>query len=187
MDERNDKVSEKKFPKFITGNKGKLEEAREILSGVEQLDIDLEEIQELDPRLVIEAKLKEAQKVVKGDFFCEDTSLYIEKMNGFPGPLIKWYMKAIGVDGIYNQTKVLDNCRAVAKTVIGYSCGDDIKFFEGIIEGEIVEPAGERGFGWDKIFRPNGFDKTFSQMSIEEKNKISMRRNALNKLKDYLN
>ena len=84
---------------FITGNKGKLVEVQEIISSVEQLDIDLPEIQDIDAQEIIRAKLEEAQKHHQGQFIVEDTSLYLDCLNGLPGPLIKWFMKTIGNDG----------------------------------------------------------------------------------------
>ncbi|VVB78509.1 Non-canonical purine NTP pyrophosphatase [uncultured archaeon] len=172
---------------FITGNNKKFEEAERIIPGIQKLDIDLLEIQELDPKKIIEEKLKEARKVHSGEFFCEDTSVYIECLNGFPGPLIKWMRKSIEIEGIYELVSKYPNKKAVAKTIIGYSNGEKIKFFEGEIHGKIVSPKGKRDFGWDPIFQPEGHDRTMAEMTLEEKNKISMRKQALEKLKDYLN
>ncbi|MFA5259250.1 MAG: non-canonical purine NTP pyrophosphatase [Candidatus Pacearchaeota archaeon] len=171
---------------FITGNSKKFEEASQIIQGIEKLDIDLPEIQELDPRKIIEEKLKEARKNHSGEFFCEDTSVYLECLNGFPGPLIKWFKKSIEIDGIYCLVSKYENNNAVAKTIIGYSKGEEINFFEGEIKGKIVSPRGKRDFGWDPIFQPNGHDKTMAEMTLEEKNKISMRKQALEKLNEYL-
>ncbi|MBT3398068.1 non-canonical purine NTP pyrophosphatase [archaeon] len=170
---------------FMTGNKGKFEEVREILESVEQIDLDLPEIQELDSKKVIEHKLNEAIKNQEGEFFCEDTSIYIDALNGFPGPLIKWFMGALGNEGISNLMEKYEGQDATAKTVIGYTDGNGIKFFEGELRGKIVQPKGT-GFGWDPIFQPEGYDVTFGEMDMEEKNKISMRKKALIKLRDYL-
>ncbi|MCX6740556.1 MAG: RdgB/HAM1 family non-canonical purine NTP pyrophosphatase [Candidatus Parcubacteria bacterium] len=172
---------------FITGNKGKLHEVQSILPDVEQLDIDLPEIQEIDARKVVEAKLLEALKNHKGEFIIEDTSLYLDCLNGLPGPLIKWFLKTIGNNGLAEIARKYGNYKAQAKTIIGYAKNpQEIYFFEGDLEGEIAEPTGETGFGWDPIFKPRGFAKTFAEMTREEKNKISMRRQALNKLKQFL-
>lgn len=169
---------------FITGNKNKFEEARSIISDLNQFEIDLPEIQNIDPRIIIKAKLLEAFNHRKGEFIVEDTSLYLDCLNGLPGPLIKWFLETIGNNGLYNIAKKLNNFNAEAKTVIGYAKNKkEIKFFEGIVKGRIVSPKGKQGFGWDPIFKPKSFDKTFAEMPTEEKNKISMRRIALNKLK----
>jgi non-canonical purine NTP pyrophosphatase (RdgB/HAM1 family) len=173
--------------KFITGNKGKLQEAKQILGEVESLDLDLVEIQEIDPQAVISAKLKEAEKHEAGEFIVEDTSLYLDALGGLPGPLIKWFMKTVGNNGLYEIAEKLGNNKAEAKTLVGYSDKQgNMEFFEGSISGKIVSPKGE-GFGWDPVFQPEGYNKTFGEMTQEEKNEISMRKIALEKLREYLN
>jgi non-canonical purine NTP pyrophosphatase (RdgB/HAM1 family) len=168
---------------FITGNKNKFAEAQKIISNLEQLDVDLPEIQEIDAKKVIEAKLQEAKNLFEGEFVVEDTSLYLNCLNGLPGPLIKWFEKTIGNNGIFDITQKYDNYRAQAKTIVGYiDEGGKISFFEGIIDGTIVKPQGENDFGWGPIFIPSGQNKTFAQMNQEEKNKISMRKIAFEKL-----
>ena len=172
---------------FITGNKNKFEEVKIILPEVEQLDIDLPEIQEIDAKEIIKEKLLEALKHKKGEFIVEDTSLYLDSLHGLPGPLIKWFLQTIGNEGLANLADKLGNDKAVAKTIIGYAKSQgDIHFFEGVINGKIVSPRGKTNFGWDPIFLPDSHKKTFAEMSREEKNKISMRRNALNKLKKFM-
>ncbi len=168
---------------FITGNKGKLAEVQSILGNVEALDIDLPEIQSLDAHEIIKAKLEEAKKHQTGEFIVEDTSLYFEGLKGLPGPLIKWFMKTVGNEGLYKMAGAFGNPNAEAKTIIGYSNAQgEISFHEGTIKGTIVAPRGE-GFGWDPIFQPEGYSKTFGELSAEEKNSFSMRKIALEKLK----
>ncbi len=171
---------------FITGNKDKLAEVQSILGDVAGLDIDLAEIQSLDAHEIIQAKLEEAQKHHAGEFIVEDTSLYLTATNGLPGPLIKWFMKSIGNDGLYKMAEAFGNFEAEGKTIIGYSnSANNIQFFEGSIKGTIVPPRGE-GFGWDPIFQPEGYTKTFGELTAEEKNAISMRKVAVEKLKEHL-
>ena len=172
---------------FITGNKNKFLEIKDMLPEVEQINLDLEEIQEIDAHKIIQAKIKEAFKHHDGCFLVEDTSLYLEATNGLPGPLIKWFLQKLGNKGIFDVAKKLGNTKAEAKTIIGYAKNPkDIIFFEGSISGELVEPSGETTFGWDPIFKPNGYNKTFQQMTKEEKNSISMRKIAVEKLKKFL-
>jgi non-canonical purine NTP pyrophosphatase (RdgB/HAM1 family) len=155
---------------FITGNKGKFAEIKAIIPEIEQLDLDLLEIQEIDPRPVIEEKLHEARKMHNGEFIVEDTSLYIDSMNSLPGPLIKWFLKSVGQEGVAKMAETFGT-KAKAVTMIGYSDADgNIQYFEGSIDGEIVHPRGENGFGWDQIFQPKGYQKTFGEMKPEEKN-----------------
>ena len=170
---------------FITGNKGKYDEVKSILGNVEQLEMDLPEIQSIDAHDIIKAKLLEAKKHGKGEYIVEDTSLYMDCLNGLPGPLIKWFLKTIGNEGLYKIADKMGDYGAEARTIVGYSSGEEIRFFEGSVKGEITEPKGT-GFGWDPIFKPDGFEKTFGEMTKEEKNGISMRRKALNKLKEFI-
>lgn len=172
---------------FITGNQHKFAEIKEIVPKIEQLDIDLPEYQEIDPQKIIKAKLMEAFNHHSGPFIVEDTSLYFDYFNGLPGPLIKWFLKTMGNDGLAKLTAKLENVNATAKTLIGYAKDKDrVEFFEGELRGVIVEPRGNSNFGWNDIFQPEGSVKTFGEMSIEEKNKTSMRGLAARKLKEFL-
>ncbi|MBT3835957.1 RdgB/HAM1 family non-canonical purine NTP pyrophosphatase [Candidatus Woesearchaeota archaeon] len=171
---------------FITGNKHKLAEARLILPDINSVELDLPEIQSLDPQKIIEAKLKEACKNNEGEFFIEDVSLYLECMNGFPGPLVKWMLESIGREGIADLVLHHKNHNASVKAVIGYSNGKDTHFFTGEIKGKIVSPRGKEGFGFDPIFQPQDHNQTFAEMEISEKNQVSHRDIALKKLKDFL-
>lgn len=172
---------------FITGNKNKFQEVKSILDNVEQLDIDLPEIQDIDAKNIISAKLLEALNHKEGEFMVEDTSLYFDCLKGLPGPLIKWFLKTIGNAGLANLAEKLGNNKAEAKTIIGYAKNrDEIEFFEGSISGKIVAETGGSSFGWDPIFQPEGFDKTFAKMSAGEKNQVSMRKIAVEKLREFL-
>jgi inosine triphosphate pyrophosphatase len=171
---------------FITGNAGKFAEVQALIPNVEQLNIDLPEIQSTDPQEIIEAKLAAAQAHSQSEYIVEDTGLYIESLHGLPGPLIKWFLDALGNSGIAELALKYPNQKAYATTWIGYSprSGQNY-FFEGTIAGSIVSPRGE-GFGWDAIFQPDGMNKTFGEMSREEKNSMSMRRIAAEKLLEHL-
>ncbi len=173
---------------FITGNKNKLEEIKSVIPDVDQLDIDLVEVQDIEPHVIVKAKLQEAFNHHEGPFIVEDTSLYFESLKDFPGPMIKWFLKSLGNEGLAELAHRLESQKAVAKVIIGYAKDkEDIKFFEGSITGTIVAPRGETTFGWDPIFQPDGYEKTFAEMSSEEKNQISMRKIAAEKLKEYIN
>ncbi len=171
---------------FITGNENKLKEARQILGEVNNLDIDLPEIQSLDPKEVIKAKLLEAKKHCQGRIFCEDVSLSLDCLNGLPGTLVKWFLKSLGTEGIVKIADRYEDHKATVKAIIGYCCDDEMHFFEGEVRGMIVAQKAENSFGFDPIFRPEGQEKTFAEMTLEEKNKISHRRQALQKLKEFL-
>lgn len=153
---------------------------------IEHLDVDLPEIQALDAKHIITTKLLEALTRTKGEFIVEDTSLYLECLQGLPGPLIKWFLETLGPQGLVQLTEKLGTDKAEAKTLIGYArSAKEMYYFEGSIKGRIVQPRGTR-FGWDPIFQPEGQHKTFAEMSKEEKNTMSHRRRALDKLKEFL-
>jgi len=157
---------------FITGNKNKFAEVSAILPNVKQIDIDLPEIQAIDAKEIIKAKLLEALNYKQAEFIVEDTSLYFDCLNGLPGPLIKWFMKTVGNDGLFNIAKKLGNSKAEARTIIGYAKRPgEIHYFEGSVKGTIVSPEGKSGFGWDPIFRPDGYTKSFGELTQEEKTK----------------
>ena len=172
---------------FITGSKNKVAEVQSVLPQIEQLEIDLQEIQELDPHKIIAAKLSEArQHHHDGSFMVEDTSLYFEGMNGLPGPFIKWFLSALGSEKLAELAQFYGG-KATAKTLIGYADETGtVKFFEGEITGTIVAPRTPILFGWDEIFIPEGYDKTFGELGVEIKNTMSMRIQAARKLKEYL-
>lgn len=169
---------------FITSNKNKFREAKQVIPNLKQLNIDLLEIQDSDPRKIIKHKLQEAKQYKAAEFIVEDTSLYLECLNGLPGPFIKWFLQAMGNDGLYRIAKSFGNYHATAKTIIGYSDKKyRMHYFEGVIRGSIVAPRGKTSFGWDPIFQPAGYKKTFAEMTSDDKSKISHRSKALQKVR----
>lgn len=173
---------------FVTGNKDKLREAESMWSEIEGIDIDLDEIQEIDSTKIIKAKLKEAIKQKPGiNLMVEDQSLVIDGMNGLPGPLIKWFVKSMSLERMAKLAESMGDKTAEAKTIIGYADKfGKINYFEATIKGRIVSPRGNIGWGWDYIFQPEGYDKTFAEMTMEQKNKLSMRRIAIEKLRKFV-
>jgi len=158
-----------------------------LLPQVVKLDINLPEIQHIDPQVVITAKLQEASSHYPGRFIIEDTSLSLACLNGLPGPLIKWFLQALGNDGLFKLASKMGDLAAIASTVIGYrASASEIFFFSAIISGSLVAPRGKSGFGWDPIFQPDRHTKTFAQMTAQEKSLVSMRQMAVAKLKHHL-
>lgn len=172
---------------LITSNKNKAKEFEKILGfKFERINLDLDEIQAVEVEKVVEHKTKQAFKIIKKPVITEDTGLCFEDWNSLPGALVKWFEKTVGYQ---NLCKLLQkNRNAIARTVIGYFDGKNYKNFVGEISGAIAsKPIGENGFGWDSIFIPGKYNQTFAQMSDREKNEISMRKIALEKLKEFLN
>ena len=173
---------------FVTGNKEKFREVKGILQGfeVEQLDIDLPELQG-EPDEIVKEKAKLACERTKKAVFVEDTSLCFNALNGLPGPYVKDFIKKIGIPGLYELASKHKDTGAVAVCSIGYSePGKSPLVFQGKVKGKIVSPRGDTRFQWDQIFMPDGYDITFSQMSMEEKNKISHRKLAFEEFRDWL-
>lgn len=122
----------------------------------------------------------------------DDTGLEVDALNGAPGVLSARYAGE-NVTYAQNVTKLLheldgmNNRKALFRTVIAFVNGKSEHLFEGVCEGEIIhEPIGDKGFGYDPVFRPNGYQKTFAELHAEEKNRISHRGRALQKFLEYL-
>lgn len=173
---------------FGTTNEGKLKEAREILRlDVIGTPLEIDEVQSLDPEEVAVKKARAYFEKLKKPVFVEDVSLSIESLNNLPGTYIDAFMKKLGNDGIIRILHGNKNRKALAQTTVVYISKDgNENIFVGRVYGNISsKPKGE-GFGWDPIFVPNGENKTFGQMSLDEKNKFSMRSEALNKFKKWI-
>ena len=175
---------------FITGNINKFQEFQSILGkeNIEQWEIDLLELQKIDPHKIIRHKLQEALKYHIWPLIIEDTSLYFDCLWWLlPWPFIKRFLHEMKNEWLYELAKKYDNFKARASVIIGYAANaDDIRFFEWNIDGKIVQPIHPTDFWWDPIFQADGYDKPYAAMTREEKNKISMRRIALDKLKTFL-
>ena len=167
---------------FITGSDGKFREAEAVWPGIVRRDIALPEIQSLEPKAIIRAKLAEALKLGAAPCFVEDTSLTVTAWNGLPGPLIKWFLESLGVEGLAKLVLQSGTGEAAAQTVIGFAAAAGaVRFAAASVRGRIVAPRGG-GFGWDSIFEPEGSQKTFGEMSAAEKAGFSMRVKALRAL-----
>jgi inosine triphosphate pyrophosphatase len=173
---------------FVTGNKEKFKEVKGILHefDVKQLDIDLPELQG-EPDEIVKEKAKLACKRTKKAVFVEDTSLCFNALNGLPGPFVKDFIKKIGILGLYELASRYKDTGAVAICSIGYcEPGKSPLVFQGKVKGKIVSLRGDTRFQWDRIFMPDGYDITFSQMSMEDKNKISHRKLAFEEFRKWL-
>lgn len=176
---------------FGTTNEGKLTEARQILEGIEieGVSLDFPEIQSLDLTEIALEKSRNYFSELKQPVFVEDQGLYFKSLGGLPGPYIKDFLKSIGPEGLCKILDPFPSRDVIAQTIIAYSDQNGgVHIFDGKIQGTIAKtPKGDRGFGWDFIFIPEGETKTFAQMTAPEKNKISMRAIALGKFKKWLN
>lgn len=173
---------------LITGNKGKAEYFGKLIGmEIEHMSIDLDEIQSLDLKEIVEHKVIEAYNIAKRPVIVEDVGLEFKALGKLPGPFIKFFLKELSLDDICNLLK--DKTReAIARCVIGYYDGSNIEMFEGELPGTIAEhPAGENGFGWDKIFIPEGYNVTRAEMNEEDDKETYLRIKRLDLLKEFLN
>ncbi len=184
---------------FATHNQHKLQEVQTILKteynviGLDSLNFD-EEIEETGTTFEQNAQLK-AETIFNKfqiDCFADDSGLEIEALNGEPSIFSARYAGEPS-NSEKNMQKVLDkmqnisNRKAKFRTVIAYKTKEKIAFFEGVVEGQILtEKRGNGGFGYDPIFMPKGYDKSFAELSSEEKNQISHRSIATKKFINYI-
>ncbi|MHC3439536.1 RdgB/HAM1 family non-canonical purine NTP pyrophosphatase [Natrialbaceae archaeon A-gly3] len=184
---------------FVTGNEGKVREAREYFSGieeVEQVSFDYTEIQSDDLAEIAAHGALEAFEEFGGDgVLVGDTGLFVDALEGFPGPYSAYVEDTVGVERLWGLAREEENRRAHFRTVLafvdsevlhtpGRSSGEQrdprelgVETFTGSVAGTLVAPRGEGGFGYDPIFEYNG--QTLAEMSTEEKNAISHRGRAL--------
>ena len=183
---------------FATHNKNKLEEIRNILTNYEVVglrDIGCEtDIVEDSDTLQGNAKIK-ADFVTNNyhlDCFADDTGLEVEALNGAPGVYSARYAGEgcsyhDNVVKMLGAMKGITNRKARFRTVIALNLNGKQYFFEGIVNGNIArEKHGTEGFGYDPIFVPDGYDKSFAELGMDIKNNISHRARAVKKLAEYL-
>ena len=184
---------------FATNNAHKLSEVQAVLG---------EGFELVTPRMCgVEEEIPETAETLEGnasqkshylydrtglDCFADDTGLEVEALGGEPGVHSARYATD-GHDFAANNRLLLknlegkENRRARFRTVISLIEGGEEHLFEGIVEGRIIDhESGEEGFGYDPLFVPDGFDRTFAKMTAEEKNAVSHRGRAVRKLVAYL-
>lgn len=174
---------------FGTTNEGKLKEAKEILgTEIEGSSLDFPEIQSMDLTEIALAKARSYFEQLQEPVFVEDQGLYFKSLGGLPGPYIKDFLKSLGPIGLCKILDPFPSRQAVAQTIIAFADKNGgVHIFDGQVKGTISKvPKGERGFGWDFVFIPEGEKRTFAQMSAEKKNKISSRALALKKFRSWL-
>lgn len=169
----------------VTGNKHKADEIIEILReyGVEarHIDVDLTEIQSESLEEVASACAVEASNKVGEEVIVEDSGLFINSLNGFPGPYSSYVYKTLGCGSLLKLMHSVAGRKAVFRSVVAYCRqGGSPKTFVGEAYGEIAYEEKGTLWGFDPIFIPEGGGgQTYAEMSRGEKNRISHRRKAL--------
>ncbi len=173
--------------KLITSNNGKYDEYREmfekygfniIFEKMKYPELQADTLEE-----VVEFSGNYLKNLGYDDFIIDDSGIFINALNGFPGVYSAYVQKTLGNNGILKLMKGISDREAVFVTVIGYFNGNERKIIRGEVKGEISdEVKGSMGFGYDPIFIPKGYNRTFAEMTISEKNSISHRSVAFKKL-----
>ena len=177
---------------FVTKNKHKAQEVKEILAKF-KIEIKQLEIEKIEPKdFSVEQVAKTAAETIANEtklpIVLEDTGIYFEAYNNFPGPLPKFIHEGIGFDGIFRLLKD-KNRNAYFKTITAYcEPGKEAVLFEGKMKGKITEEIINKDkdvMVYEKIFIPANYDITLSDMSREEKNNISHRFLAFKKFGEW--
>jgi XTP/dITP diphosphohydrolase len=177
---------------FATSNRHKF---REIKALALQFGVKIKmfrfkgfEVQSESLTEIAKQSITEVSKKVKAKVMVEDAGLFVEALNGFPGPYSSYVYKTIGFEGILKLLEGEKNRKAYFLSAIAFASPETkIKVFTGRCNGRIAfEARGESGFGFDPIFQPEGSEKTFAEMSLNEKNMFSHRAKALRQLATWL-
>ena len=184
---------------FATNNENKLREIRNILGtsftllSLSDLNIN-DDVPENEPDLEGNAMLKarHIHKMLNMNVFADDTGLEIEALGGLPGVNSARFAgedknSGSNIDKVLEMMGDTANRRARFRSVIALILDGREYFFDGIVNGRIItEKRGREGFGYDPVFVPEGSDRTFAEMPLNEKNKISHRARAFEKLRIFL-
>ena len=162
--------SQNNMPVFITGNQNKADYlARQLGIAIRHQSVDLDELQSLDPHVIVTHKLQQAYSIVQAPVLVEDVSLVFTALGKLPGPYIKWFVEYAGADACCKMLDGFDDRSATIRCTFGFYDGDTIKLFDSIMPGTIAKaPAGTNGFGFDTIFINEGKSITRAEMSQEE-------------------
>jgi non-canonical purine NTP pyrophosphatase (RdgB/HAM1 family) len=164
---------------LVTGNPDKRKEAERILGfAVDCAPLDLPEPQSLDLIEVLRAKGVEAFRRLSRPVVVEETGLELAALNGFPGPLVKWMLEAVGAEGIARTALALADARVTARCALLWTDGAHEVIGDGRTAGRLVPPRGGGGFGWDPVFLPDGETLTYGELAAEVKDRIGHRGRA---------
>lgn len=172
---------------FITGNQNKADYLAKYLGfPVDHVKLDLDEIQSLDLKEIVEHKVRQAYEKIKKPVIVEDVSLEFSALGKLPGTFIKFFVDEVPFETICSMIDGKTR-KVIARCVFGYFDGKDLQLFESGLDGEIATaPSGENGYGWDKIFIPQGYSVTRASLGEEDDRKTYLQIKPFAKLKEYL-
>lgn len=176
---------------FVTTNEHKRREVQEILGvELERAELDLPEIQAIDPAEVAAEKARAARQALgrpELPVIVEDSGLMVDAWGGFPGALTKWLMRSVGNEGLLRMLGADEDRSARAVCVVALAGADgEVRTFRGEVRGTLAHEArGEGGFGYDPVFVPEWSSTTYAEMG-EEKNTDSHRARAFRAVRGWL-
>ena len=167
----------------VTSNKEKLAELTRLMPTSLKFThqaLDLPEIQSNDLYEIIKDKAHRAYQAIGGPVIVEDVAAGLNKFGGLPGPFIKFFEESLGQEALY--TLAGETAAATVTCTMCYYDGLLEVIVQGIVAGTVVAPRNTSGFGFDIVFMPNGSNKTFAEMEPAEKDAVSHRSLAVQKL-----
>jgi non-canonical purine NTP pyrophosphatase (RdgB/HAM1 family) len=173
---------------FITGNQHKADYLAKWLGlPVEHRKVDLDEIQSLDSKKVVEHKARQAYELIGQPVLVEDVSLTFTALGRLPGTFIKWFLEELGLHGLCKLAASLEHPGAECAIMYALFDGKEMQFFEARQGGTIAaEPRGSGGFGWNAVFVPDGSEITYGEMDEDTFATWNIRAHAIKKLKTHL-
>ncbi|BEP18630.1 XTP/dITP diphosphatase [Pyrofollis japonicus] len=176
---------------IATRNMHKVEEINSVLRecgySVAPVDAPKIEVQSNSLKEIAIFAASTAFNIIHRPVIVEDAGLFIDALRGFPGPYSAYVFKTIGISGILKLLNGVVDRRARFISVIALAHENGVEVFEGEARGTIsTQPRGEKGFGFDPIFVPEGSDRTFAELDTIEKNKYSHRGKSARKLCEWL-
>ena len=179
--------------RFVSSNLKKFNEYEQLLNPIKVIfsELDIDEIQNINIETIARNKV-ETLKPIFGDlpFFVDETALIIDSWNGLPGGMTDQFFNRIEDDIFFKLLKGFQNkpISARAQTIIGFSNKNNVEIFTDTVAGYIAinQASDHYDFSWGKFFVPEGYDKSYSHLGFDVKNKISMRSLAAQKFKYYL-
>ncbi|KAF1078969.1 RdgB/HAM1 family non-canonical purine NTP pyrophosphatase [Methanogenium sp. MK-MG] len=172
----------------VTSNENKVKEVAAFFAGVAEVAhifLEIPEYRDNDVGVIAEEKARYAWNALHCPLIVDDTGFFVSALNGFPGPYAAYVLDTIGMEGILRLLEGAEDRSAYFETAIAYADTEGvIRVFRGVVDGSIVSPRGEAGFGYDPIFSVDG--RTFAERTLAEKATMSHRGRALAELRKFL-
>ncbi|WP_097922394.1 non-canonical purine NTP pyrophosphatase [Streptomyces sp. wa1063] len=172
--------------RLASRNAIKFDETQGVFPDVSRLSLDLTEIQDTDPRVVVQHKLDQVAALnLDHPVIVEDTALGFHSWNGLPGALIAWFVEKLGPEGIWDLVAAAEDRRAIAVSAVGIVHHGQQATWHDSTEGLLVAPRGPAA-GWTSIFEVARTGQTLAEMSRATRHQVTMRRAPLVKAREWL-